>query len=110
MRSIQGMMGWGASLCLALLGVAGAVQLQGSAQEMFDESIGIMDRIYDGDAGYLRYFYYPLAAGPHETRSSAWYAAGLLQRNQGGDADQAVKIIRNIIGAQHKDTATEWYA
>lgn len=100
---------WAACLGLTGLTVTGAVQLSGNAQDLFNESMDIMDRIYDSSAGYLRYFYYPLAAGPHETRSSAWYAAGLLQRNEGDDASEAIKIIRNIIGSQHKEPGTEWY-
>lgn len=91
-----------------MLSVAGAVPLSGNAQDLFNQSMDIMDRIYDSTAGYLRYFYYPLAAGSHETRSSAWYAAGLLQRNQGDDATEAIKIIQNIIDSQHKEPGTEW--
>jgi hypothetical protein len=69
----------------------------------------ILDDIYDPNAGYLYYFYYPLAAGAHETRSSVWYSVGLLQRNSGSDVDEAVKIIENVIGGQEKDTSVQWY-
>ncbi|KAI1344497.1 hypothetical protein F5Y15DRAFT_424635 [Xylariaceae sp. FL0016] len=86
-----------------------AVKLSENTQSLFDESMNFMDKIYDSKAGYLSYFYWPLAAGPHETRSSVWYATGLLQRNQHNDVKQAIKIIENVIEAQHKDPTELWY-
>lgn len=88
---------------------AAAQQLSGYAKDLFDESMSFLDNIYDPTAGYLSYFYYPLAAAKHETRSSVWYAAGLLQRNEGTDADEAIKIITNIIGDQNKNVSAQWY-
>ncbi|KAH8878822.1 hypothetical protein GQ53DRAFT_850000 [Thozetella sp. PMI_491] len=93
---------------LAATGVRG-VTLGDHAQEMSDQAMVFLDTIYDPDAGYLNYFYYPLAAGAHETRSSVWYATGLLQRNSGSDVDEAIKIIKNVIGGQEKDTSVQWY-
>ncbi|KAI1872325.1 uncharacterized protein JN550_004044 [Neoarthrinium moseri] len=92
----------------ALVTVQGA-DLTGNTKNLFDESMTFLDKIYDSKAGYLRYFYYPLAASAHETRSSGWYATGLLQRNKGNDRQEAIKIIRNIIDGQHKDPKDEWY-
>ncbi|KAK6851764.1 hypothetical protein PG995_011889 [Apiospora arundinis] len=100
----------GLLLAAGNFGVSSAVELKGShAQSLLDESMDFMDKIYDRDAGYLYYFYYPLAAGQHETRSSMWYATGLLQRNRGDDVDQAVKIIKNIIGDQEKNETLQWF-
>jgi hypothetical protein len=48
------------------------------------------------------------AALTHETRSSVWYAAGLLARNQADDVEQAVKIVRNVFGAQFKNENQQW--
>jgi hypothetical protein len=96
------------SALLVVEGVA-AVELTGYARDMFDESMGFLDEIYDPTAGYLNYFYYPLAANRHETRSSVWYASGLLQRNEGSDLDEAVKIITNVIGGQEKNVSAQWY-
>lgn len=93
---------------LSIASGARGVKLSKNTQTLFDESMAFMDQIYDSTAGYLSYFYYPLAAGPHETRSSVWYATGLLQRNRGDDVEQAIKIIKNVIGAQHKDPAELW--
>ncbi|RAH47762.1 uncharacterized protein BO95DRAFT_491933 [Aspergillus brunneoviolaceus CBS 621.78] len=67
------------------------------------------DAIYDPTAAYLHYFYHPLAAGAHETRSSVWYAAGLLQRNRGDDVYEAVRILENVIGDQKKNPSVLWY-
>ncbi|KAL4975528.1 hypothetical protein BDW66DRAFT_160333 [Aspergillus desertorum] len=100
-----------ASWLLALLGASAvqSVQLSNNAQRLLNESMTLQDAIYDPAASYLRYFYFPFAAGPHETRSSVWYTIGLLQRNQGNDAEEAIKILRNVIGDQEKNTTVQWY-
>lgn len=77
--------------------------------DLFDQSMSFLDQIYDPYAGYLWWFYQPLAAGKHETRSTVWYAAGLLRRNEGDDVDNAVKIITNVIGDQQKNVSAQWY-
>lgn len=102
---------WFKALSLSLLSadLVHSVKLGPNSHDMFDQSMTILDDIYDPSAGYLYYFYYPLAAGPHETRSSVWYSVGLLQRNRGSDVDEAVKIIENVIGGQEKNTSVQWY-
>lgn len=95
------------------LAVSGASAFTGNTtayiDDLFDESMSFLDQIYDPTAGYLWYFYYPSAAGKHETRSTVWYAAGLLRRNEGDDVDNAVKIITNVIGDQQKNVSAQWY-
>ncbi|KAL4944978.1 hypothetical protein BDV06DRAFT_232159 [Aspergillus oleicola] len=76
---------------------------------LFTESMTLQDAIYDPSASYLHWFYFPFAAGPHETRSSIWYSVGLLQRNQGNDAEEAISIIKNVIGGQEKNTSVQWF-
>lgn len=80
----------------------------GYIDEIFDQSMGYLDQIWDPTAGYLWYTYYPLAAGKHETRSTVWYAAGLLRRNQGSDVDNAVRIINSVIADQQKNISDQW--
>ncbi|KAF4124544.1 hypothetical protein GMORB2_5210 [Geosmithia morbida] len=80
-----------------------------NAQSLFSESMGWMDQYYDPEAAYL-YDFSGAAALRHETRSSVWYALGLLARNQGDDVDNAESIITNVIKAQYKNPADEWYA
>lgn len=87
---------------------AAAVELSSFTKDLFTESMNFLDKIYDPAAGYLYFFYYPLAAGKPETRSSVWYATGLLQRNIGDNVEQAIKIIRNIIGDQKKIPEEQW--
>jgi len=82
-------------------------KLSVNSKELFTESMDWMDMYYDSRAGYL-YDFSGAAALRHETRSSAWYAFGLLARNKGRDASEAEKIIRNIIVGQHKNPADEW--
>ncbi|KAL2209445.1 hypothetical protein CC79DRAFT_1396341 [Sarocladium strictum] len=79
-----------------------------NARELFTESMSWMDDYYDSSAGYL-YDFSAQVALRHETRSSVWYAFGLLARNQGRDAAEAEKIIKNTIAAQYKDPKDEWY-
>ncbi|KAI5460845.1 hypothetical protein BGZ63DRAFT_357733 [Mariannaea sp. PMI_226] len=80
-----------------------------NAQSLFTESMEWMDDFYDSKAGYL----YDLSAATalsHDTRSSVWYAFGLLTRNNGTDAAEAERIITNVIHAQYKSPGDEWYA
>ncbi|KAI5926416.1 hypothetical protein F4810DRAFT_725070 [Camillea tinctor] len=83
--------------------------LSPNARSLLLESMDWMDDYYDSKAGYL-YDFSAATALRHETRSSVWYAFGLLARNQGGDAAEAEKIIRNVIHAQFKVPAEQWYA
>ncbi|PYH97067.1 hypothetical protein BO71DRAFT_481522 [Aspergillus ellipticus CBS 707.79] len=105
------LLSWCQTVSLGLLGVSAvhAASLSTDAQALFDQSMTIQDAIYDPVASYLHYFYYPLAAGPHETRSSVWHSAGLLQRNQGNDLQEAVKILEKVIGDQEKNMSVQWY-
>ncbi|KAI1495435.1 hypothetical protein F5X99DRAFT_403575 [Biscogniauxia marginata] len=83
--------------------------LSGNAKSLLLESMDWMDDYYDAKAGYLHDFSAATALR-HETRSSVWYAFGLLARNKGSDAAEAEKIIKNVINAQYKVPADEWYA
>ncbi|KAK8043470.1 hypothetical protein PG993_005900 [Apiospora rasikravindrae] len=76
-----------------------------NAQSLLTESMAWMDTFYDSDSGYL-YDIEGSAALRHETRSSAWYALGLLAQNNTNEAEH---IITNIIGAQFKDPSLQWY-
>ncbi|KAK4508146.1 hypothetical protein PRZ48_001884 [Zasmidium cellare] len=68
--------------------------------------MAFMDRNYDPVAGYQFNLNTALL---HETRSSAWYAVGLLARNEKDDAEHAAKILTNIIGGQYHNTSEQWY-
>jgi hypothetical protein len=76
------------------------------SRNLLQESMSWMDMYYDSDAGYL--FSLSAKALTHETRASAWYASGLLARNEGDDMEQAAKIIRNVIDGQHKNISSQW--
>jgi hypothetical protein len=102
---------WSRIASLGLLGASlvQSAELSKQSKQLFDQSMTLLDDIYDSDASYLNYFYFPLAAGAHETRSTVWYSVGLLQRNQGTDRDEAVKILKNVIGGQEKNESVLWY-
>jgi hypothetical protein len=80
-----------------------------NAQGVLNESMSWMDGYYDNAAGYL-YSLDAAAALNHDTRSSAWYAIGLLARNAKDDVYNAEKILTNIINGQYKNTTEQWYA
>jgi hypothetical protein len=102
--------------CLALGFVAHSVSARIPLQRRNDtdsfsanllhESMNWMDMYYDSERGYL--FSLSAAALTHETRASVWYAAGLLARNEQDDVEQAVKIVRNVVGAQFKNESQQW--
>ena len=80
---------------------------QANAEDLLRKSMSWMDTLYDPSAGYM--FNAVEGALSHETRSSSWYAAGLLARNVGDDAEQAARIIHNIIGGQNHNSSDQWY-
>ena len=97
------------TLLLSVLNVCNAavcLDWKANANDLLAKSMNWMDTFYDPSAGYL--FNAVEGALTHETRSSSWYAAGLLARNEGGDVEQAVKIIKNIIGAQNHNASVQW--
>ncbi|KAI0010741.1 hypothetical protein F4779DRAFT_283762 [Xylariaceae sp. FL0662B] len=79
-----------------------------NAQQLLNESIRWMDTYYDDNTGYL-YDVAGNAALRHETRSSAWYALGLLARNEDSDIREAERIVKNVIGAQFQNRSDQWY-
>lgn len=100
-----------AIIAAAFVGVASASYVENmptAAQSLFTEGMGWLDNYYDGEAGYL-YDLSNSAALRHETRSSAWYAFGLLARNTNDDVAEAEKVITNIIDGQYTDPKDEWY-
>jgi hypothetical protein len=79
-----------------------------NSQSLFTESMEWMDGFYDPSAGYL-FDESSATALRHETRSSAWYAIGLLARNTGDDVKNALQIISNVIDMQYKDPKDQWF-
>ncbi|KAF2019054.1 hypothetical protein BU24DRAFT_385858 [Aaosphaeria arxii CBS 175.79] len=80
------------------------------SRNLLEESMNWLDMFYDESAGYL--YSLDSSALTHETRASAWYSAGLLARNAGDDAEQASKIISNIIEGQRwqfSNVSEQWY-
>jgi hypothetical protein len=76
------------------------------ADNLLHESMDWLDTYYDEERGYL--FNLDSATLVHDTRSSVWYAAGLLARNAPGDTDQAVRIVNNVIRAQFANATQQW--
>lgn len=98
-------------LCASLIqgSCAYISSLPSNAQGLFNESMNWLDTYYDASYGYL-YDVNAQSALHHETRSSVWYATGLLARNQGDDVANAERIIRNVIEGQYKNPSEQWYA
>ncbi|KAF7593026.1 hypothetical protein BBP40_012113 [Aspergillus hancockii] len=78
------------------------------ACHLFSESMDYLDPIYDPKAAYV---FDPSAATAlrHDTRTSVWYAVGLLARNKNDDVAQAMAIIRNVVDGQFKNPKDQWY-
>ena len=94
-------------LALAGLSLAGA-SLTPNAQQLLTQSMTFMDTFYDPPAGDL-YNLDRESALRHDTRSSAWYAVGLLARGSPSDLTEADRIIRNVIGGQFTEPEKQWY-
>jgi hypothetical protein len=76
------------------------------AANLLQESMDWLDMYYDSDRAYL--FSLDATALTHDTRASVWYAAGLLARNENDDAEQAARIVRNVVGAQFANESLQW--
>jgi hypothetical protein len=85
-----------------------ASRLPDNAQQLLDESMRWIDTFYDSSESYL-YDLSATVALRHETRSSVWYALGLLARNEKDDVEQAEGIICKVIDAQFKIPSEQWY-
>ena len=81
--------------------------LPGNAQTLFNESMVWMDSFHDKEFGAL-YELGSSSALRHGTRASAWYALGLLARNEGPDVENALTMIVNVIRGQFKDPEENW--
>lgn len=68
-----------------------------------EKTLSLMDKFYDENAKLLG-----SESTYHDVRSSSYYAAGLLIRNQAGDLERACEIIKLIISLQY-DNPEEIY-
>ena len=80
------------------------------AQHLLQNSMTWLDSLYDPSVGYMHEVT-GQSAMRHNTRSSAWYALGLLARGdqRGRDVKEAEKIIVNLARDQFKDPSQQWY-
>jgi hypothetical protein len=80
------------------------------ARELLDQSMQWLDGFYDPRFGYL-HDVSGSNAMRHNTRSSSWYALGLLARNgnDGDDVVQAETVIAKLAQGQFKDPRKQWY-
>lgn len=53
----------------------------------------IQDNRYDASYNFIQYS----DKGPWSVRFTAWYVAGLLQRNKGDDASHAEAALKNML-------------
>ncbi|KAG0672440.1 hypothetical protein C6P40_003124 [Pichia californica] len=82
--------------------------LSNYAQDLFDTSLAWQDEFWDDDVGYLITADNTLP-GRYDSRQSAWYAVGLVARNETGDIERAERIIANLYKGQYKDPSALWY-
>lgn len=67
-------------------------------QYLVKQSMAMMDRFYDEQAGLLRSF--EENSAQYSTRASAHYALGLLIRNETADLDRAIRLLHNVLDMQ----------
>lgn len=80
------------------------------AREMLLASLRFSDRYWDESEGLL-WSAAPERVGPgrqHGVRESAWYALGLLMRNQPGDEERAVRILGRVLDLQFDAPGQLW--
>ncbi|KAL7423396.1 hypothetical protein Q5752_002700 [Cryptotrichosporon argae] len=78
-------------------------------QEIFDVSMTLNDWSWEASTGWIAS---DDDNGHTSTRFTAWYAVGLLQRNEGDDLNNAIWAIENILSMQFDQAAyngTAWY-
>jgi hypothetical protein len=95
---------------LAIVAVDAASRVEGmsaNARQMFEQSMSWLDKFYDSSVGYLVDVSTNQALD-HNTRSSGWYAVGLLARNEGSDVEEAEKLISRLIEGQFTDPTQQW--
>lgn len=79
-------------------------------REVLQASLDFADRLWDERAGLL-WSPGPETAGAgrqHGVRESAWYALGLLLRDQPGDAARAVRLIEQVLTHQFDAPGRPW--
>ncbi|KAI6907896.1 hypothetical protein KC334_g4855 [Hortaea werneckii] len=82
-----------------------------NACSLFETSMSYLEYFWDPVAGYLfdETDQGPASAMRHETRTSTWYAVGLLARNQGDDVANAERVFKNVVSGQFTDPSQQWY-
>jgi hypothetical protein len=99
---------------LFLLALLGARPLPGEppalgprARDLLTASLQYNDRLWDERTGLL--WTSPTGATrAHDIRSSAWYALGLMLRDQPGDRTRAFRVVDVILGQQINDPGQPW--
>lgn len=96
------------ALVLTLLASLEALAAPDRPAEMLTASLVVSDRAWDEQAGFL----WSAAPGEngriHRVRESAWYALGLLMRDQPGDAPRAIRIIGQVLDFQFAASGQAW--
>ena len=95
------------AFCSGTISASYVNSLSENAQTLFNESMVWMDSFNDREFGAL-YELDSSSALRHGTRASAWYALGLLARDEGQDVEDALRMIVNVIKGQFKDPKDNW--
>ncbi|OZJ02710.1 hypothetical protein BZG36_03857 [Bifiguratus adelaidae] len=105
---MKGLVTWiSSALLLAVANYAMAQTTLGSlsanAQSLATLSLEWMDKDWDG-SGFLKRETLDFPPGVHEVRQTAFYAVGLMLRNQGNDTARAVQAVNAILTQQYNVT------
>lgn len=78
-------------------------------RSLAEESLRWSDQFWDADMALLALDSENLAGPVHSVRNSAWYALGLLLRNQGDDAERAVRTLHAVLDYQFDKPGTPFH-
>jgi hypothetical protein len=77
---------------------AGTPVAVGEAERPGPATTAFMDGLWDEGLGQIRF---PFEEQPPPVRETSWYALGLLQRDDRGDADRARRALESVLARQY---------
>ena len=96
----------------ASLRPASPASMNKNTSELFQASMKLADKFWDGDAKLIENPYSGQdmpKARHHMVRESSWYALGLLLRDKTGDRQRAADILDAVLKQQFVTPGVRWY-
>jgi hypothetical protein len=84
-------------------------ELAPHARSLAEESLRWTEQFWDPEMALLALDSEGLAGPVHSVRNSAWYALGLLLRNQGDDVERAVRTFHAVLDYQFDEPGAPYH-